>query len=65
MPIFPSKYLKSYEDLICRMAAVLRIQIFQPPLTVINNVYDIVEWGVSTAITLHILEVLLQHATEP
>lgn len=65
MPILPSENLKCYGDLIWFMAAVLRIQISQLPLTVTDKVYDIVQKDVSTAIALPIPGVLLQHTKEP
>lgn len=64
MPASPSKDLESYRDLITRMAAVLRIQISQPPPTVPDNVYDMVQREVLTAIALPIPGVLLQHTKE-
>lgn len=57
--------LKSYGNLIRRMADMLQIQISQPFPDITDKIYDIVQCDTSTAVTLPIPGVLLQHAKEP
>lgn len=65
MLISPSEDLKSYRDLIKRMAAILWLEISQPAPNVTDNIYDIVQRDTSSAITLLIPGILLQHTKEP
>lgn len=61
----PSDNLKSYWDLIKRVVYTLGISISQPALVVTDPLYDIVQVGISTLITLLIPSVLLRTAKVP